>query len=540
MKDFTTLACPSCGGKLENIKNADHLICEYCGTQVSRRDTSENTWLCKKCQTKNLVGKKFCSKCGNQLGHECINCYYLVLLDDIFCPHCGINFAQEKERRLAQQQESERQRVKAKAEREAREMELRRQKEMEDNARISQQKEYERTKNEQEMRLRIKKRNAQRLLSFITIVFITICIFGFYLASGQAGVFPFGFLSQSATEQASRYLYSPTWKGNTIQVQVQLVSATSDSFQVRFDITNTTQNEIVATFLTSDILITDNLGNQYPVNDDTTLVQYTLGANRNNLYYTHLRFSGAIDTSATSLTIQMPPINGEQPEVFTIPLRLMDNQLLLTLSLNTSTLFNIDMEAANMSPEPFLLRFRSSDINVSDDIGNIYTLVENNGYTFHSDQYVDLIESNDSFHETWRFFPAISPHAKSITISTTIMGHPYSQIVNLEHPVDQIRYESSLSHVMGDTTAIKVSVFNLSQNDFLLRFAYNNIQIQTADGSVIATINDTTNFVMRNIPPGKSESLILVFDTKLSDVTGLKLVIPVVSAYENVRVDIHP
>jgi hypothetical protein len=544
MKDFTALTCPSCGGKLENAKNIDHLICEYCGTHISRPNTADNMWLCNKCHTKNLEGKKFCSKCGNQLGHECINCNYLVLIGDVFCPHCGINFAQEEARRLAQQQESERQRTKAKAEREVREIEARRKKEMEDTARVSRQQEVERIKNEQEVRSKIKQRNSKRALSFASTIFIVICAFTFYTASGKANIFSFGFSSQNATKQAVESLYSPTWKGNTVQVQVQLTSATSDNFQVKFNVTNMTQSEIFVTFLTSDILITDNLGNQYPVSDDTTLVQYTSGANRNNEYYIHLRFSGAIDPSATSLIIKMPPVNGEQPAMFTIPLRLIDDQLLFTLNPNygyqSDSFFNVDMEVANTSAEPFLLRFYSSNIHVSDDIGNIYTLGGDNGYTFHSDQYADLIDGNNSFNETWRFSPAISPHAKSLTLSTEVMGRPYSQIINLEHPIDQIRYESKVSHVIGNTSTIKVTVFNLSKNDFLLRLAYNNAQIQTPDGNILATINDPSKLVMGNMPPGESLSFMMSFDVKLTETTGLKLVIPIVSAYENVKIDIQP
>jgi len=45
MADFTALTCPSCGGKLENTKDVDRLICGYCGnTHIARRnDVSERT-----------------------------------------------------------------------------------------------------------------------------------------------------------------------------------------------------------------------------------------------------------------------------------------------------------------------------------------------------------------------------------------------------------------------------------------------------------------------------------------------------------------
>ncbi len=33
MKDFITLTCPSCGGKLHFTHDIDHFTCEYCGSE---------------------------------------------------------------------------------------------------------------------------------------------------------------------------------------------------------------------------------------------------------------------------------------------------------------------------------------------------------------------------------------------------------------------------------------------------------------------------------------------------------------------------
>ena len=126
--------------------------------------TTTEAWICRKCHTPNRIGLKFCSKCGTQLGRECIKCNQMVSVGDAYCPYCGVDIAREQTRRAAQQQEMERQ------------------KEMEEAARLAQQREIERQQEVQRSVQAVKEQKRVRIrrISAIIALFL-LAIGGFFL-----------------------------------------------------------------------------------------------------------------------------------------------------------------------------------------------------------------------------------------------------------------------------------------------------------------------------------------------------------------------
>lgn len=486
-------------------------------THQEPAQATTDAWICGKCKTPNRIGLKFCGKCGMQIGRECIKCNKMVSAADAFCPHCGVNIAKEQARRITEQQEKERQ------------------KEMEEAARIARQRESERIKNEQEIRLKNKQRKSKQLSCFMIAIFVSLCVFASYLLSSNTSIFSRGFMSQSATDQALETLYAPTWKGNTIQVQTWLSYSQNDRFYITFKVENLTQNELVVAFLTSDIVLTDNLGKRYDLREGTRPVRDTLRNGRGNEY--RLEYLGTIESPVTSLSIAFPSINGETATTITIPLRTMDNQLLVTLSpysYNNDS-FNVRMDAQNNLNAPFLIRFQSNDITVSDDAGNVYNLSE----YYQNKSYASLIEGKNNYSDSWSFEPSISPSAKNITINAYIMGQNFSQFVNYEYPSSMVRYEGALEYVTDNQFHIKFKAFNLGESDFLLRFDSKDVKVQATDGSMYFARTDYSHAIMSSISSGGYQDVTLYFDGALTNKSGLKLIFPVISAQENVQVDIQ-
>jgi len=50
-----------------------------------------DAWSCRKCQTANSIGTRFCKKCGNEIGINCPNCANLIEAGTVFCQSCGVN-----------------------------------------------------------------------------------------------------------------------------------------------------------------------------------------------------------------------------------------------------------------------------------------------------------------------------------------------------------------------------------------------------------------------------------------------------------------
>lgn len=78
---------------------------------MAQVDMGNDIWLCPKCSSANLIGTRFCKKCGNQLGRNCPRCNTLLESTAQFCSDCGVNvreYEQQKEIELA---EAERQRI---------------------------------------------------------------------------------------------------------------------------------------------------------------------------------------------------------------------------------------------------------------------------------------------------------------------------------------------------------------------------------------------------------------------------------------------
>ncbi|MCH5269177.1 MAG: zinc ribbon domain-containing protein [Lachnospiraceae bacterium] len=49
----------------------------------------DNEIVCPVCKTKNQVGQKFCTECGNKLGKNCPHCGTPIDSGAKFCPQCG-------------------------------------------------------------------------------------------------------------------------------------------------------------------------------------------------------------------------------------------------------------------------------------------------------------------------------------------------------------------------------------------------------------------------------------------------------------------
>jgi curved DNA-binding protein CbpA len=505
----------------------------------SARSNPKGILECTKCGTQNPLGARHCKKCGNQLSIDCPNCRALIDVSAQYCISCGVNVRQFLANKKVEEESQSRQR------------------ELEEAERLKQHRQFERSRSEQASRLKVeqKKSSYKSCITISIMLFVCSCL-AYFGGSTVLNAFNLsrikslpGAVSESiaqtstAQQQESeiKSTYAPIWKGSTVQLQTWLYRSDDDYFSVGFSVANLTQSEIVVTFLTSDIMVTDNFGNKYELRSNTNPVRDTLevASQYNGAKEYTLDYSGTIDPSVTALTVNFPSINGEQAATITVPLRLMDDQLVFTLQPNyySDDSFSVRMEIKNESTAPFLLRFRSSDILISDDIGNIYALDDN----YQNQQYASLIEGKDdyssSYSDEWRFKPAISPRAKSITTAAQIMGKTFSQVINFEYPFDQIRYEATLVYESDNYFTVTFKSFNLGGGDFLLRFDSKDIKVQAADGSMYSA-RENQGTVMRSISSGNYQELNIYFDGTLINKDGLKLVIPVISAQENVQIEI--
>lgn len=75
------------------------------GSRAQSNIVNSDSWSCTKCYSVNVLGTRFCKKCGNQLGKDCPKCHTLLEASAQFCSVCGVgirDFERETEIKTAE------------------------------------------------------------------------------------------------------------------------------------------------------------------------------------------------------------------------------------------------------------------------------------------------------------------------------------------------------------------------------------------------------------------------------------------------------
>ena len=492
-----------------------------------------DAWVCARCQTANPIGTRHCKHCGNAIGIDCPNCGRLTEANSPHCSNCGTNVqdafrkkreVEEEQRKLLEAQEAER---------------LRRQREQE--RQFAEQKSQEAVRQKQTSR-------RSCMFSIVVVVGFFMCCFGAYyiwplmFRNNAIGIQPLPI--QQPTSDPLLASLVPQYTGSKIAVTADLSSVSDEQFQVRYKVSNTSQNILTLAFLSSDIVVTDNLGNTYPEQWGTQPIRDELEASGYSSEREYsLGLAGALDPSATALQLAFPALtDGEPAFQLTIPLVSIEQAQAsfdAQLTYPGGDSFDLKTTITNNSPYYFVLRFNSSDISVTDDLGNVYQLEEYNA----NQTFADGLESAEEYYHSrdygFRFHPGLEPGATSLQVQTTIMGKSFSSQIPLSVSDDKVRYEAMVDYVndySGEFT-VRVNVFNLGDTDFVLRTDGNQASI-VQRGQTFFAQPDRSERVGNSISPGSSISFYLYFDGALSDQNDLTLTLPVVSGTQNIQIPV--
>jgi len=211
-----------------------------------------DAWLCPRCQTANVIGTRHCKNCGVAIGIDCPNCGRLTEASTKHCSNCGVNVQDALRKRKTLEDEQ------------------RKHREMQEAERIRVQREQERVNAEQASKKLVKQKQQSRR-SCITWTFaiagLLVCcvaasaIVPLALRKGQVANAP---ILQLPTVDPLIAAQMPKYSGENIAVVAQLQDVSDDRFQINFEVENLTQANITLAFLTSDVVVADDIGNVYP------------------------------------------------------------------------------------------------------------------------------------------------------------------------------------------------------------------------------------------------------------------------------------
>jgi hypothetical protein len=376
----------------------------------------------------------------------------------------------------------------------------------------------------------------------IVIMFVFGCIF---FSSQLLGVL------QSSNSPNNLSSLSPTvtptainWRGNVILVTASLKYADPDGFSITYQITNQTVEQQIISFLTSDILVMDNLGNQYKQRYDTSPVQDKLMPNGNYYDYAEheLDLSGIIPTNVEFITFKLSLSVETQPVLINIPIIPYSEKIITTLGIEnvSNDGFRFTANFKNQESDPFILRANTNCISAEDNLENIYKI-----YPSGPDRpIVDYIGTGD-YNEAnlnWWIAPGIDPAASEINlILDNFMGLSVKQTIPLIGLGKNIRYEVIIENYSNyvNQTSVILRVFNLNQEDILVRFDPKTLSVTSVNGSsYLASDYNDARFV-HYINPGNSYDFRIAFTGDISQGNDLMLNIPVISAVSNVQIPIQ-
>ena len=492
-----------------------------------------DAWVCVRCQTPNPIGTRHCKHCGNAIGIDCPNCGRLTEANSRYCSNCGAN-VQDAFRKKREAEEEQRK------SREAQEAE-----------RLRRQREQERQVAEQRSQEQVRQKQTSRrscIIGIVAVVGFFMCCFGAYyiwplMSRNNALGIPTLSIQQPTTDPLLASL-APQYTGSKIAVTADLSSVSSDQFQVRYKVSNTSQNILTLAFLSSDIVVTDNLGNTFPEQWGTQPIRDELEASGYSSEREYsLSLGGTLDPSATTLQLAFPALtDGEPAFQLTIPLVSIEQAQAsfdAQLTYPDGDSFDLNTTITNNSPYFFVLRFNSANVAVTDDLGNSYQLEE----YYANKTFADGLESVENYSHSrdysFRFHPGLEPAATSLQVQVTVMGKTFSSQIPLSVSDDKVRYEAMVDYVneYSNEFTIRVNVFNLGDSDFILRTDGNQASIGQR-GQAFSPQPDRNGRVGYSISPGSSTSFYVYVDGALADQNDLILTLPVVSGTENIQIPV--
>jgi hypothetical protein len=484
-----------------------------------------DAWECSKCKAQNPIGTRFCKKCGAQIGIDCPNCKNLAEAAAKHCSNCGVDLQKALQKKKADEEERARLAVLQQAEEQKR------------------QQEAVRLRSEQASVSTVQKKKTSRTgcLIGVALVGMGICVvlgLASYLPKLMAGNnTPLSAVIAVPTVDPIIAAMNPGWQDANSQITVFLNNASDDRFDIGLKFKNLNAAAQVITLLSSDITVSDNLGNTYPANESTRTIRDDVGSA--NSYGDEqdysFSFKGFIPAEVTELTVHIAQINDVKNLDFKIAVPALSNQLEVKYDAPgcSDDYIRMNGQILNNAPYNFLVRFKASEFTLTDDVGNTYTLDPNNA-TY---QGFRLLTPGYNLSDYETFTPGVDPRAKTLSFQTPMMGKPITQTFDLGTASDKVRYEAKIDYQYSDSFAISFTIFNLGDTDLIARYDANLITLSSPSGQSYSP-DERLKRKVYAIRSGGQESVSLTFTGNLTDTNGVTLTIPVLSGVENVQVPV--
>jgi hypothetical protein len=326
---------------------------------------------------------------------------------------------------------------------------------------------------------------------------------------------------------------SPQWKNANSQITLSLYEAREDSFYLALVFKNLASSAQTVTLLSSDISVSDNLGNKYTPAESTRTIRDEVGKVSSQTY--RFSYKGAILPEVTELLVHISQINEEKNLDFKIAIPPLSNQLEVQYKISSYSDKSIQFNGTiqNNAAYNFLVRFKASDITLKDDAGNTYVLDADNAKYKAS----RLVTPGYGMEDRELFSPGVDPRAKTMSLVVPIMGKQFAQTFDLGVASDKVRYEAKIQYQNSDSFSISLIIFNLGDKDLVARYDVNRIIVSSQAGQSYPPEESQKRkvYVVRS---GGQETTTLYFKGKLSNTNGLTMTIPVLSATENIKISI--
>jgi hypothetical protein len=293
-------------------------------------------------------------------------------------------------------------------------------------------------------------------------------------------------------------------------------------------------------FLTSDLVVKDDLGNTYLDKGSTDTVQETLRP-ENVTSFTR-QYESIVAPAATDLIISIPKIGQENDIQITIPIDFSSEELKMDFSLTSAREDRMKIVGTieNHGSDDQLVRFQAANITVTDNVGNTYNMQRDEGQS-----YMVLLQSADtgyyrnSREYNWRYYPAVASEATQLKVTLEELGQEsFDKIIPLGTADQDVRYEAVWESVWGDNTRVYLTVFNLGNQDLIVRFDETSVRIKDTQGSVLG-LDEPGGKGERVIAPGNSRGYRFIF-TGLPTSDNLTLVFPVFCGVEDFEIPVSP
>lgn len=489
-----------------------------------------DAWVCPKCQTPNSIGARHCKRCGQILAQNCPKCGTSNEIGATHCINCGVNIQQALREKQVKEEEERKRKEWEEAER----------------RRADQHAAQQAAQNQQEPPKKgvggtCLKMGVAGLFVMGCIIVASIFANGLFSSKNGSQNNGIGNNAPTATLVDPRIAAQfPVWSNESLQISARLYQARDDRFSIQIEIKNLSSSEQTVTFLTSDVIVTDDIGNVYPLAYGTDTIRDTLSVGSRSARKYEMSYEGLIPANATALNVKIAKLSGLSDLSFVLPLFNNIDQLInpeFTIGYFGNERIDIDGKFKSTSNLNFLLRWDASEMQLVDDQGNEYKVDD-----YDAGQFNYLFEHDNSWPMQLdiSFVPGIDPMATKLTLTAPIMGVTYTETFELSKPADDLtRYEAQVSYVGNDSISVDYTVFNLSGQDFLVRFNPSQVYLLDSSGNkYFANTQQTLNIAV--ISSGSQRRDSIRFQGNPKDVDNLKLIFPEFSGVENVEVIVKP